>query len=69
MATRTELNAGVDTVVSAVASLVTEQAAAFARLEALIASGLDFTPEIEKLTALNASIQAAIETARSKGVS
>jgi len=60
MATRLELNAGLDGITGSLLSLT----AAIDELKAAIASGADFQVELDKVTAINAAIQAAIANAQ-----
>jgi hypothetical protein len=60
MATRAELNTGLDGVVAAFGPLTD----AINTLKAAIASGADFQPELDKVTAIGAAIQAAISNAQ-----
>jgi hypothetical protein len=60
MATRTELNAGLDGISGSLGSL----SAAIDALKAALAAGSDFQVELDKVTAINAAIQAAIANAQ-----
>lgn len=60
MATRADLNAGLDGLTAPLASL----SAAIDALKAAIAAGSDFQPELDKVNAIGAAIQAAITNAQ-----
>lgn len=59
MATRQDLNTALDAIVPAFGALTT----AIAALKAAIAAGGDFQPELDKVTAISAALQAAITQA------
>lgn len=59
MASRTELNTALDSVISGFTALTT----AIAALKAAIAAGGDFQPELDKVTAISAALAAAIAQA------
>lgn len=67
MATKADLDAVLATVEASASALVAEQAAAFARLAAIIAAGAtteDLQAEVDRLTALNVQLQAALAAAQ-----
>ena len=66
MATRTELNDGINAVLASVGTLATEQAAAFQRLLDKIAAGGDFQVELDQVNKINAQVQALIAAAQAQ---
>lgn len=68
MATKQDLTNAVNTLTATVGTAISEQAAAFQRLEDLINSGGDFQAEVDALNASNTNLLAAIEVAKTKGV-
>lgn len=67
MATKNDLNTAITGLGSAVGAAATEIGAAFVRLEAKIAEGGEFQPEIDLINAQIAALQSLADAAKGKG--